>query len=61
MDVNMIVEAISSLGFPIVVCAAMFWYINKRDQEHKDEVSKLRESLDKNTEVITKLLERLGT
>lgn len=30
MDTNQIVTLISSVGFPIVACAAMGWYIGKK-------------------------------
>ena len=44
--------AVGSLGFPIVMCGALFWYIQVK-------VDKMTEALNANTIVITKLLERL--
>lgn len=29
MDINVIISAIGSVGFPIVACCAMFWLYNK--------------------------------
>ena len=59
MDVTSISDLIQNIGFPIAVCVAMFWYINKKDDEHREEVAGLRDSLDKNTEAVTRLLEHL--
>lgn len=55
MDANTITSAISSLGFPIVACVILFWYLNKERESHAVEIDKLRESLDKNTEILEKL------
>lgn len=55
MDVNAVTSAIGSLGFPIVACVVLFWYLNKERESHADEIDRLRESLDKNTEILEKL------
>ena len=38
MDANMITTMIGSLGFPIVSCVALFWYITKTNEQHKEEI-----------------------
>lgn len=60
MDFNTITQFIGSLGFPIAVCLICFWYINKREEAHKDEVTKLAEAINNNTLVMQKLVVRLG-
>lgn len=60
MDTNTIVSIISAVGFPIAMCLLMFWYMTKQDENHKEEVNKLKEAVDNNTLVLTKLVERLG-
>lgn len=60
MDANAIVQIISNLGFPIVMCGALFWYINKQLELHKEETHDLKQSIDNNTLIITKLYERLA-
>ena len=55
-----IISIISTLGFPIAGCVALFWYMTKQDERHKEETDKLKESIDNNTLIITKLYERLG-
>lgn len=52
MKLETLLTAISNLGFPIVMCGALFWYIQVK-------VDKMTEALNSNTLVITKLLERL--
>lgn len=53
-------QLISSLGFPIVACIVLFWYITKKDDQHKEEVESLREALERNTSAIVKLAEMIG-
>jgi preprotein translocase subunit YajC len=60
MDINGVSQIISNLGFPIAVCVALFWYLMRENDAHKEETEKLREALENNTLIITKLYERLG-
>lgn len=64
------VQLISSVGFPIVACFGMGWYVKYQTDsykeevkdmrnEHKEEISKMSIALDKNTEAIIKLTEKL--
>lgn len=53
MDYNAIGQLITSLGFPIVAAAALFWYVLKKDEETKA----LRESIQENTTVLEGLKE----
>lgn len=55
VDYETIISAISTLGFPIIVAGALFWYITKKDEQHKDEMNSLKESLDKNSSVLDEL------
>lgn len=57
MDYEMIINAISTLGFPIVVCAALFWYVNKQNENHKDEIDALRTTIQDNTNILHELKE----
>lgn len=60
MDANALVQIISNLGFPIAMSIALFWYMTKQDERHKEETDKLKQSIDNNTLIVTKLYERLG-
>ena len=70
MDAQSITTIISSLGFPIFCCLALGYWIkvttesfNKQlddtRKEHKEETNSLKDSIDNNTIVLTKLLERM--
>ena len=59
MDVGTIAQLVSSLGFPIVVAGAMFWKMNKQDDDHKEEMSKITEAVINNTIALTRLLDKL--
>lgn len=59
MDVNSIIQLVGSLGFPIVACGALFWRMVKSDEQHKEEMGKVTESLNNNTMALVKLTEKL--
>ena len=52
---NEIATIISSLGFPVVACSALAWYIYKLTNNHKEEVKALADCIDRNTRAIEKL------
>ena len=54
-----IITAISTVGFPIVACGALFWYIQKENASNRDKIDKLSDTINANTAVMGKLLERL--
>lgn len=45
MDYNQIVQAIGSVGFPIVACCGLFWMINTTMKEFTTTISNLNESI----------------
>lgn len=60
MDVNTLIQLVSSLGFPIVCCGALFWKMVKTDEQHKEEMDKVTDALNNNTIALTKLSDKLG-
>lgn len=60
MDVTMLTQLVGSLGFPIVCCAALFWYLVKEKDAHKEEMEELRKSVEANTTAINLLCQHLG-
>ena len=71
MDWNQVAQLIGSLGFPIVCTIVCFWYIYKNGESqremiqkmqdsHKDEIEKLRQTIDNNTRVMLQIYERVG-
>lgn len=57
---QMVITAISTVGFPIVMCGALFWKMDKQDKEHKEEISKSTEAINNNTVVLQKLMQMLS-
>ena len=55
MSVQDALNAITTVGFPIVAAAALFWYVNKLTESHKEEINALRSALEANTIAITEL------
>lgn len=52
MDAATIGQLIASLGFPIVAACAMFWYVNKQAERHRQESADMMKSLNDNTKVL---------
>ena len=70
MDWNVFMQAVTTVGFPIVMCAAMAYYVKYTTDKHRDEIAKLNEqhkqemldiikAVDNNTIALTKLCEKL--
>lgn len=70
MDANTIISVISSLGFPIAMCAVMAYYIKyigdryskERDdlnKQHDQELGHVMDALNNNTIALTTLCERI--
>ncbi len=55
MDVTQIMQAIGTLGFPIVACCALFYYLNKEQESHKEEMGAVTEALNRNTDALLEL------
>lgn len=56
MDVyQMILDAVKTVGFPIVICGVLFWYITQKDKQHREEIKGLKESIDKNSSILDEL------
>lgn len=60
MDVQVLIQSISTVGFPIVMCLLFMYYIKYVNDQHKNEIDKLSESINNNTLVMQKLLDKLG-
>ena len=54
-DVNVLIQAISTVGFPIVMCAIMFWFLNKEQENHKAELLQLKEVISEYNAVLVGL------
>ena len=55
-----VVTAISTVGFPIVMCILIFYYMEKEAESHKQEVDGLKEVLTDLKISITQLADKIG-
>ena len=55
MDFTEMGQLIGTLGFPIVACCVVFWYLQKESENHKQEMSSMRDAINANTSVIAEL------
>ena len=61
MDANGIISLISNVGFPVAVCIALFYYMEKQNERHQNETDKLNETVQSNTKVLTELCTLIKT
>ena len=72
MDIQALLQAVSSVGFPIVCCGAMMYYVkystdrNREDmlrmsEQHKTEIMQITEAINNNTLALQKLSDNLET
>lgn len=61
MDVSAISQLITSVGFPIVICLIMCWYIKYLTDSHREETSGLSEAIAGLKEVMIKIEAKLDS
>lgn len=70
MGGNELIQAVTTVGFPIVMCGAMAYYVKYTTDKHREEVQKLNDqhnqemkevtqAINNNTVAFTKLCEKL--
>lgn len=70
MDINVILQAVTTVGFPIVCCGAMMWYvkyttdknreqIDRMNEMHKEEMEKVTNAISNNTLALQKLCDMI--
>ncbi len=55
MDAQTIVELISTIGFPIVVCGVLFYVIREQAIRYTKTIDDLRDALHGNTKILAEL------
>lgn len=71
MDVNVILQAVATIGFPIVCAIVMAWYvkymtdrnredIDKLNTQHQQEMKEVTTALNNNTLALQKLSDVIG-
>ena len=52
---SLILQAISSIGFPIVTAVLLMWYINKRDEKQDERNVEFVKAIENNTRAVDAL------
>ena len=71
MNINDVLTAVTTVGFPIVCCGAMMYYVkyttDKHREEietlntqHKDEMKEVTSAINNNTLALQKLCDKMG-
>lgn len=71
MNINDVLTAVTTVGFPIVCCGAMMYYVkyttDKHREEietlnaqHKDEMKEVTNAINNNTLALQKLCDKMG-
>lgn len=60
MDFSAVLQAISTVGFPIVMCLIFAWHIKDLNEGHREETEKFTEALNSNTLVLQKLCDAMN-
>ena len=59
MNVNEINTLVSSLGFPIVACGALFWLNLKTSDTYVKTIAEMRKTIEDNTRMIQTLIDKM--
>lgn len=71
MDIKVLLDAVSVVGFPIVMCLIFIYYvkylndanreqINQLQLQHRQETTEMTKAIENNTIALTKLIDKLG-
>lgn len=61
MTANDIVNLISTVGFPIVMCGVLLYYIMTIDKKNNDTIKGLSDTISQNSKVLTELTTLIKT
>lgn len=56
MDVQSVLQAITTVGFPIVCCCGMGWYVKYTTDKNREEIAKLNEQHNKEMSEVTQAI-----
>lgn len=59
MTVNDAMTIISTLGFPICMCGALFWYMVKQNELHSEESKEMKNAINELKVAIVELTDKL--
>ena len=56
MEFEQITQLISNYAFPIVCCVAMFWKMNRDQDQHREESVQFTQAINNNTQAMKELI-----
>ena len=59
MEIDVIVQLITTIGFPIVMCLLMWKQLQDSNKQHSEDLAKVEEALNNNTLVVQQLIDKL--
>lgn len=59
METSLAVELINTVGFPIAMCIALFWFCNKTLNGQQELLNEFKDTLRDNTEVLRELSQQI--
>lgn len=59
MNIQDVTTLVSSLGFPIVACGALFWSNLKTSDHYNKTIEEMRKTIEDNTLVTKQLIDKL--
>ena len=58
MEASILVEIINSVGFPIGMCIALFWFCNNTLKGQQELLNQFKDTIRDNTEALRQLVEK---
>ena len=58
MEANILVELINSVGFPIGMCIALFWFCQNTLKGQQELLNQFKDTIRDNTEALRQLTEK---
>ena len=55
MEFAEVITAVSSVGFPIVFCLILFWYLREESNNHKTEMDQVKTVIAENNTILASL------
>lgn len=56
---NEIIQTINTVGFPIACVLGLGWYVKYLTDTHRNQVDKMAEAVNNNTQVLIRICEKL--